>query len=315
MKYTECSTTITQPCLGRSIFPASTTNHSNASNNTAAAAAAAAAVAFHNRVQLSQNLIDYFPLNGDGLRMNWAHAVNSRAKLMSTIRGDDLMIEADVSLAETSRYPVPIMAHPPNTTSDLTLEDFLVEIVRSNCSKGIKLDFKSTRVVEPAFRVLARHVDFIKGPIVLNADILPGPNDPETAAVDTWTFLMLCRTRFPKAIISIGWTTNLKNQIKSGYTREMIDQMSALVREYNLMQPLTFPVNATLLKYSICEIQRLLFQVPNSTITVWAHPEEFASNKLTLHDLFIIRKAFAINSVFYDMPSEVIQELRRACNV
>lgn len=195
-------------------------------------------------------------------------------------KGDDLMIEADVSLAETSRYPVPIMAHPPNTTSDLTLEDFLVEIVRSNCSKGIKLDFKSTRVVEPAFRVLARHVDFIKGPIVLNADILPGnriavkreknfklsysilgPNDPETAAVDTWTFLMLCRTRFPKAIISIGWTTNLKNQIKSGYTREMIDQMSALVREYNLMQPLTFPVNATLLKYSICEIQRLLFQV------------------------------------------------------
>lgn len=83
----QCSTTITQPCLGRSIFPASTTNHSNASNNTAAAAAAAAAVAFHNRVQLSQNLIDYFPLNGDGLRMNWAHAVNSRAKLMSTIRG------------------------------------------------------------------------------------------------------------------------------------------------------------------------------------------------------------------------------------
>lgn len=84
------------------------------------------------------------------------------------------MIEADVSLAETSRYPVPIMAHPPNNTSDLTLEDFLIEIVRSNCAKGIKLDFKSTRVVEPAFRVLARHSDFIKGPIVLNADILTG---------------------------------------------------------------------------------------------------------------------------------------------
>lgn len=88
--------------------------------------------------------------------------------------GDDLMIEADVTLAETSRYPVPIMAHPPSNTSDLTLEDFLVEVVRSNCAKGIKLDFKSTRVVEPAFRVLARHADFIKGPIVLNADILAG---------------------------------------------------------------------------------------------------------------------------------------------
>ena len=84
------------------------------------------------------------------------------------------MIEADVSLAETTRYPVPIMAHPPNNISDLTLEDWLVEVVRSNCGKGIKLDFKTTRVVEPAFRVLARHVDYIKGPIVLNADILPG---------------------------------------------------------------------------------------------------------------------------------------------
>ena len=123
-----------------------------------------------------------------------------------------------------------------------------------------------------------------------------------------------------------------------GYTREMIDHMASLVREYNLMQPLTFPVNATLLKYSICEIQRLLFQVislyrisyifvltikylnsvaqvPNSTLTVWAHPEEFANNNLTLHDLLIIRKAFSMNSVFYDMPSGVIGELRRACNL
>ena len=172
------------------------------------------------------------------------------------------MIEADVSLAETSRYPVPIMAHPPAQTSDLTLEDFLIEVVRSNCAKGIKLDFKSTRVVEPAFRVLARHADFIKGPVVLNADILPGPNSPSAHSVDAWTFLMLCRTRFPKAIISIGWTTNvIPGQTKGGYTREMVDHMASLVREYNLMQPLTFPVNATLLKYSICEIQRLLFQV------------------------------------------------------
>ncbi|KAI2811240.1 hypothetical protein RDWZM_003902 [Blomia tropicalis] len=305
----QCSTTITQPCLGRTIFP-TTGPHPNVSANVGVAA-------FHqNRGPMSPNLIDYFPLNGDGLRLNWAHAVNSRSKLIQAISGDDLMIEADVSLAETSRYPVPIMAHPPNNTSDLTLEDFLIEIVRSNCAKGIKLDFKSTRVVEPAFRVLARHSDFIKGPIVLNADILTGPNNPSTTSVDAWTFLMLCRTRFPKAIISIGWTTNLSEcQIKTGYTREMIDHMASLVREYNLMQPLTFPVNATLLKYSICEIQRLLFQVPNSTLTVWAHPEEFANNNLTLHDLLIIRKAFSINSVFYDMPSEVINELRRASNL
>lgn len=85
------------------------------------------------------------------------------------------MIEADVSLAESSRYPVPIMAHPPTSClSDITLEDWLLEVIRSETHKGIKLDFKSTRVVEPAFRVLARYADSIRGPLVLNADILAG---------------------------------------------------------------------------------------------------------------------------------------------
>lgn len=95
-----------------------------------------------------------------------------------------------------------------------------------------------------------------------------GPNKPAAAPVDAWTFLMLCRTRFPKAIISIGWTTNVDTSVKSGYTRDMVDHMASLVKEYNLMQPVTFAVNATLLKYSICELQRLLFQVlVSQTIT------------------------------------------------
>ena len=84
------------------------------------------------------------------------------------------MLEADVTLAETTRYPIPIMSSSPLSMPDITLEDWLVEVVRTDTGKGIKLDFKSTRVVEPAFRVLARHVDYIKGPLVLNANILPG---------------------------------------------------------------------------------------------------------------------------------------------
>ena len=85
-----------------------------------------------------------------------------------------MKIEADVTLAETTRYPIPIMAHPPLNMSDITLEEWLVELVRADTPKGIKLDFKTTRVVEPGFRVLARHSDYIKGPLILNADILPG---------------------------------------------------------------------------------------------------------------------------------------------
>lgn len=76
----QCSTTITQPCLGRTIFPSSAT-HTNSTAN------GGTTTTFHNRVQISPNLIDYFPLNGDGLQLNWAHAVNSRSKLMTALRG------------------------------------------------------------------------------------------------------------------------------------------------------------------------------------------------------------------------------------
>lgn len=49
------------------------------------------------------------------------------------------MIEADVLLR--GRDPKePIMAHPPNNDSDITLQDWLEMVAKSD--KGIKLDFK-----------------------------------------------------------------------------------------------------------------------------------------------------------------------------
>ncbi|RWS29177.1 DUF2181 domain containing protein-like protein [Leptotrombidium deliense] len=292
----QCSATV-QPVFGRSaLFPAP---HQ------------ASATSGYSRPStvLPPNLLDYFPnATGDGLRIKWAHAVNSRHQLTSAIISyDDVMIEADVTLAENNRYPVPIMAHPPMTMSDITLEDWLVEVVRSETCKGIKLDFKSTRVVEPAFRVLARHSDFLKGPLVLNADILHGCNKPSNPPVDAWTFLMLCRTRFPKAILSIGWTSEINDvSLKTGYTREMVDQMASLVKEYSLLQPVTFPVNAALLKVSIAELQRLLFQVPNSSLTVWSHP----GDPVSVEDVIAFRKSFGVNQLFYDMPEDLMDVFR-----
>ena len=134
-----------------------------------------------------------------------------------------------------------------------------------------------------------------------------GPNNPSVTPIDAWTFLMLCRTRFPKAIISIGWTTHVDEiSTKIGYTRDMIDQMASLVKEYSLLQPVTFPVNGSLLRVSIGEVQRLLFQVPNSTLTVWSH----RGDPLSVDDLIIFRKAFALNQIMYDVPEELICPFR-----
>lgn len=51
------------------------------------------------------------------------------------------MIEADVILPnDGTEYSQTIMAHPPETNSDNTLQEWLAEVIKSN--KGIKLDFK-----------------------------------------------------------------------------------------------------------------------------------------------------------------------------
>lgn len=54
----------------------------------------------------------------------------------------------------------PIMAHPPNTTSDLSLDQFLTQIQEFNkekelqSKKGVKLDFKSIDVFEASLTLL-----------------------------------------------------------------------------------------------------------------------------------------------------------------
>lgn len=69
-----------------------------------------------------------------------------------------MMIETDVSLGklkgDASSGKRPIMAHPPIKTSDLSLEDFLDTVIKNTQSKGIKLDFKSTSVLDQAFTII-----------------------------------------------------------------------------------------------------------------------------------------------------------------
>lgn len=142
-----------------------------------------------------------------------------------------MIVCGDISLAEMSRYPVPIMARPPLGVSDITLENWIQELAQAQPERGIKLTFSSTRTVEPAFRVLARHAQQLKGPLILSADILAPQTSSSQQAnngrssrqlnqhsqqpVDAWTFLMLCRTRFPKCIISIGWSSQEQLSMES----------------------------------------------------------------------------------------------------
>uniref|UniRef100_M3Y0B0 Menorin-like domain-containing protein n=1 Tax=Mustela putorius furo TaxID=9669 RepID=M3Y0B0_MUSPF len=94
----------------------------------------------------SENVLEYFLRNNlitteDGAEIVWYHAANHKAQLNEALKSTAHMIEADVLLpSDGSEYSQPIMAHPPETNSDNTLQEWLTAVIKSN--KGIKLDFK-----------------------------------------------------------------------------------------------------------------------------------------------------------------------------
>ena len=53
--------------------------------------------------------------------------------------------------------PIPIMAHPPDTTSDISLDTWLSTVAARRPEKGIKLDFKSLEVLEPSLVLLKKY--------------------------------------------------------------------------------------------------------------------------------------------------------------
>lgn len=74
-----------------------------------------------------------------------------------------MMLEADVVLGTLkggSGDLIPVMAHPPNNTSDLSLDRFLTEVVtytQMGHRCGIKLDFKTVEVLAPSLKTLQKH--------------------------------------------------------------------------------------------------------------------------------------------------------------
>ena len=63
----------------------------------------------------------------------------------------------------------------------------------------------------------------INFPVMLNADILPGPVNSTTQPVDADTFLELSVRLFPSSTLSVGWTTRYDGLIINGsYSEEQV---------------------------------------------------------------------------------------------
>ncbi|XP_023366699.1 protein FAM151B isoform X1 [Otolemur garnettii] len=283
----------------------------------------------------SENILEYFLRNNqitteDGAEIIWYHAANHKAQMNEALKtsnrsqsqyrmfqgfvqhpllpGSAHMIEADVLLPnDGSEHGQPIMAHPPETNSDNTLQEWLTQVMKS--SKGIKLDFKSLAAVEPSMMLLENVKKHLKRPVWINADILPGPNG-NSKVVDAKPFIDTVTSYFPDVTLSLGWTTGWHpEKVNEGYSWTMVKEMEYICNELN--QPVTFPVRAALVKQSCSQLLWLLKKSNRYSLTIWTGKNDHYSTE----DLLYIRDHFDKKQVFYDILEPQNHEFKQAVGI
>ncbi|KAJ8262964.1 hypothetical protein COCON_G00154210 [Conger conger] len=252
---------------------------------------------FSDSGKMSEQTLDYFLRKGtinekDAANVEWYHMANTKSKITKALRSSAQMIEADIIMRGHDPKE-PIMAHPPQTDSDITLRDWLKEVSASD--KGIKLDFKSLQAVAPSMQLLKEIRGQMHGPVWINADILPGPGGKATPLAPQ-DFLEAVGPGHPGDVLSLGWTTGwTPNTDNPGYSWEMVQQMEGVCRD--LKQPVTFPVRAALLPQSYAQLLWLLQQSDRYSLTVWTG----LSDEVAMEDLLPYRKNIDKSRVYYDL--------------
>lgn len=256
--------------------------------------------------RMSDRTLQYFLGLGltqkeDAADIKWSHAVNSRKRLTEALTGPTHMLEADIIMR--GRDPrEPIMAHPPETDSDITLNDWL-EAVKTH-DKGLKLDFKSLDAVSPSVVLLGQVLGDFSRPVWVNADILPGPGGQATP-LQPQGFLAAVDSLPSHTVLSLGWTTGWTDGSENpGYSWDMVHEMESICRP--LDHPVTFPVRAALLAQSLSQLTWLLQQSERYTLTVWTGQKD----QVVVQDLMLYRKAFDTRRIYYDLPEDQMIQLK-----
>jgi len=272
--------------------------------------------------EATEDVIDFFPGIGvDVSKVTWAHAVNSQDLLASSIEDAAIMmLEADVSeghlTGDTEGDIIPIMAHPPHHQSDISLNDWVRQVIKANqeagIKKGAKLDFKDLAIVKQSLEILKQNRDELTFPLWLNADILSGPGGSRTP-VDANTFLSLCKEYFPDATLSVGWTTGYEQGLT--YTKEMADEMVAVLKENSITQSITYPIRAAYVASSLDVLVDLVAATnalpgrsDDCSITVWSS----ASDDVDVDGLVQLQERLGVEYVYFDLPEEQMPSFEKA---
>uniref|UniRef100_A0A8D8V2B3 Protein FAM151A n=1 Tax=Cacopsylla melanoneura TaxID=428564 RepID=A0A8D8V2B3_9HEMI len=252
-----------------------------------------------------------FPeVKGDLTLITWRHAVNSQAKLKAALNSTAMMLEADVIVGTLTDDPnhveIPVMGHPPDIESDLSLDQFIDKVIKSEVNKGIKLDFKSIEAFMKAQEVLRRYEGSVPVPIWLNADILAGPVNPATPPVDADTFLNVSVDNYPDDMLSVGWTTQYAPNGKYTFD-EHIDPMLKALNRNKVLKAVTFPVRAVFATECIDLLNYLIKTSPaGSSLTVWMSND---ADPVSIPKLRTLLSTIGKDKVFLDVPDFVRDRL------
>lgn len=245
--------------------------------------------------------------------LKWAHRVNSQADLTKALESNEIaMLEGDVIIGRLNNQPngtdnMVIMGHPPNVSSDLSLEEFIKKVTPDK-KKGIKLDFKTIEAFEMGLPLIQKANLTI--PLWLNADIVHGPvnaNNDTMMPVNPKRFFAGA-AKLPQALLSIGWTTRLEPNNQGGsYTAEHINDMVKQLTESKTNQSVTYPVRACYAANDVNVLNTLLTNTKanNPTLTIWSSDED----KVDAEKLSHLIKTIGVDKVYVDVPSSLWKQL------
>lgn len=197
------------------------------------------------------------------VHQTWAHSVCDRHTLANILSEQKVTaIETDIlmgSFVDHDEIPVanvnfeeriPIMAHPPSRSSNLTPDIFFDMVFRcQDKAPHIKLDFKEIDTVQSVLGSLmdsySKHcMDDLnldeKLCVYLNADVLAGPGmQNESAKVDAEDFMNICSDIILKYqtsnlvwAFSLGWRTDPR-AYGNGYEDNHVDEMLDLIKKHS----------------------------------------------------------------------------------
>lgn len=147
----------------------------------------------------------------------------------------------------------------------------------------------------------------------LHADVLSGPVHPKLMPLRSDYFLALCYRYFPRATISLGWTTHWIRrfpinswQYEWNHVRQMADTVRCWYRDRKLPS-LTFNVRGIFASRSIKQLQWLLQTIPHSTLTVSTE----IGDSVNAIDFLRIQKYFPTEKVYFDVPETLFKPSRK----